>query len=243
MKDEKEQHKNISLVEAAVIFLSSTAYFYLLLIFVYPYLKSNLTVNPALYWFITGFLLFVPLFVFSVLMVRKEGNRSFNKIIQALYIKKLSGRDWYYSITGLILIFLLSGLIYGISWILNWWLGIGMIDTQPWFMDQFRPFKCWEILLLLVWLAMFFFNIAGEEILWRGYIQARLNSKYSWLWCCLLWAVFHLPFGLNIILMASPALIIIPYIFSKTKNTTIGIFIHGLYNGPIFIAISLGLLN
>ena len=41
--------------------------------------------------------------------------------------------------------------------------------------------------------------------------------------------------------MALPALLIIPYIFDKTRNTLTGIFIHALFNGPAFIAIALGL--
>ncbi len=40
--------------------------------------------------------------------------------------------------------------------------------------------------------------------------------------------------------MPIPVILIIPYVYSKTKNTLTGIFIHGIYNGPIFILVALG---
>lgn len=103
-----------------------------------------------------------------------------------------------------------------------------------------NPFQGTEKLLLLVWLPMFFFNIAGEEILWRGYIQTRLKGKYNWLLCSLLWLLFHLPFGLDLMIVLVPVVILIPYAFYKTQNTLVGIFIHGIFNGPMFIAVALG---
>jgi len=110
-------------------------------------------------------------------------------------------------------------------------------------MEEMRPFQGIEKLLLLVWFPMFFFNIVGEEILWRGYIQNRMRGKYTWLLCSFLWSVFHIPFGFDIIIMTLPALLIIPYIFYKRNNTLIAILIHGVYNGPLFILIALGLMK
>ena len=43
--------------------------------------------------------------------------------------------------------------------------------------------------------------------------------------------------------MAIPAFIIIPYVFHKTQNTLTGVFIHGIYNGPIFVLVALGLIK
>ena len=117
-----------------------------------------------------------------------------------------------------------------------------MLSTVPWFMEM-KPFKGYEKLFLLIWLPMFFFNIVGEEILWRGYIQSRLQNKYSWIICSLLWMLFHLPFGLDLMIILIPVIIILPFIFYKTHNTLTGIFIHGIYNGPIFIAVATGLIK
>ena len=234
--------QKVSPLKAIIIFLVSTAYFFLLLFTLLPFLKSHYSINPALYWFITGYFLFIPLFVYALSMVKFEGNRGIKQILLALNIKSFKKRDWTYSIIGLLLVFIFTGLIFGSSFLLNKYLGIRLLTTIPWFMEM-KPFQGIEKLFLFIWLPMFFFNIVGEEILWRGYIQTRLNGKYSWLLCSLLWMIFHLPFGIDLIIMAIPAIIIIPYAFYKTQNTLVGIFIHGIYNGPLFIAVALGLIK
>ena len=234
--------QKVSPLKAIIIFLVSTAYFFLLLFTLLPFLKSHYSINPALYWFITGYFLFIPLFVYALSMVKFEGNRGIKQILLALNIKSFKKRDWTYSIIGLLLVFIFTGLIFGSSFLLNKYLGIRLLTTIPWFMEM-KPFQGTEKLFLFIWLPMFFFNIVGEEILWRGYIQTRLSGKYSWLLCSLLWMIFHLPFGIDLIIMAIPAIIIIPYAFYKTQNTLVGIFIHGIYNGPLFIAVALGLIK
>lgn len=232
---------SITLKKAVIIFTVSTLYFYLLLFTLLPFTKSEFILNPALYWFITGYFLFIPLFIYAVMKVKSEGNNGVRQILNALSIKSFSKKDWLYSITGLFLVFLFTGFIFGISILLNKFSGIRMLNTTPWFMEM-QPFQGIEKLLLLVWIPMFFFNIAGEEFLWRGYIQSRLHGKHSWMICSALWMMFHIPFGFDLIIMAMPALVIIPYVFYKTENTLTGIFIHGIYNGPIFAAIALGLM-
>ncbi|MDI6846470.1 MAG: CPBP family intramembrane metalloprotease, partial [Candidatus Saccharicenans sp.] len=219
-----------------------TIYFFLLLFTLLPFLKYNFAINPALYWFITGYFLFIPLFLFAILMARKEGNNSFSQILQALSIKPFTKKDWQYSIIGLLLVFVLSGLIFAGSFLLNRYYGTSPLTPTPWFME-IHPFRGQDKLLLLVWLPMFFFNIVGEEMLWRGYIQARLQTKYAWFLCSILWMMFHLPFGFDLLIMLIPILIIIPYVFDKTKNSLKGIFIHGLYNGPVFVLVALGLIK
>jgi membrane protease YdiL (CAAX protease family) len=235
--------KQLSIFHGIAIFFVATVYFYILSISLFPFLKSHFQLNPSLYWFITGYFLFIPLFVFSISMARSEGHSNIQEIAQALAITRIQKKEWYYVIGGTLLIFLLTGLIFGISMLLHEQLGWRLLTTNPVFMEEMRPYLGWEKLYLFVWLPMFFFNIVGEEILWRGYIQQRMNSKYSWLICAFLWAVFHLPFGIDMIIMASPALLIIPFIFDKTKNTSVTIAIHGIYNGPIFIMIALGVIG
>lgn len=232
---------NISPVKAALVFFAFTLYFYLLLFTLVPWLKSNYTLNPALYWFITGYFLFVPIFLFAVLMSAREGGKSLREILDSLNVRLFSKKEWAYAICGLLACFVSTGLVFGASFALNRFFGFRPISTTPWFMEM-SPFHGKDALLLLAWLPMFFFNIAGEELLWRGYIQARLPGGY-WPLCSLLWLLFHLPFGLDLLIMLVPIIVIIPYIFHKTKNSLTGIFIHGLYNGPMFVAIALGVMQ
>lgn len=234
--------KNISYLQAIITFGIAAAYFVLLLFSLLPFLKSHFLFNPTLYWFITGYFLFIPIFFYAVFMVKSEGNKSFKEVFLALNIKPFSKRDWIYSIAGLILVFAGTGLIFGISFLLNKYSGLKMLSTTPWFIE-IKPFQGYDKLLLFIWFPMFFFNITGEEILWRGYIQNRLQGKYSWILCSLLWFLFHIPFGTDLMIMLLPLFIVVPYVFYKTQNTRVGILIHGIYNGPIFIAVALGLIK
>ena len=234
--------KRITILKASLIFIISTAYFFLLLFTLLPFLKLHFSMNTALYWFITGYFLFIPLLAYALIMSKHEGNKGVKQILLSLNIKSFTKKDWKYSIVGLLLVFVFTGLIFGVSFLLNEYCSIRLLTTTPWFM-KIHPFQGIEKLLLLIWLPMFVFNIVGEEILWRGYIQNRLEGKYSWLLCSLLWLLFHLPFGIDMMIMLIPIIIIIPYIYYKTKNTLIGIFIHGIYNGPLFVAVALGLIK
>jgi len=232
---------NISPVKAALVFFVFTLYFYLLLFTLVPWLQSNYTLNPALYWFITGYFLFMPIFLVAVLMSAREGGKSLREILDSLNVRLLSKKEWAWAIAGLLACFVSTGLVFGASYALSAYCGFRPISTTPWFME-ISPFHGKDALLLLVWLPMFFFNIAGEELLWRGYIQARLPGVY-WPLCSLLWLMFHLPFGFELLIILVPIIVIVPYVYYKTNNTLAGVFIHGLYNGPVFVAVALGLIH
>lgn len=231
--------KKVSPITAFLIFAAATAYFYLLLFTLAPYIRRSFDLNPAVYWFITGYFLFVPLFAAATGLARAEGNGTAARILSALNVRPFTRRDWAYALIGLALTFLCTGIIFAAWSVLQNYCDVGPLQTTPWFMEM-RPFRGGERLLLLAWLPMFFFNIVGEELLWRGYIQKRLPGRFSWLLCSLLWLMFHLPFGIDLLLLLVPVIIIIPCAFHKTRNTSVGIFIHAIYNGPVFIAIALG---
>lgn len=232
----------LSPAAAAAVFLFFTAWFYLLLRTLLPLLKANYAWHPALYWFVTGGFLFAPLLMFALWRAVAEGSRGMKEILEALHVKPFRGKDWRYSLIGLLVVLLLTGAVFAAAWLLCRHFGRALPSTTPWFMEM-RPLAGAERLLLLAWLPMFFLNIVGEELLWRGYVQGRLRGRGAWLLCSGLWLVFHLPFGPGVMLLALPAILVIPYVFHKTRNALVGIFIHGLFNGPAFVAIALGLLD
>ncbi len=229
----------VSRTKTAAVFVLFATYFYLLLITLRPFLMVHFTLNPALYWFITGYFLFIPLLMFAIWGATVEGNRGLAEILSALHVRRMTKKDWRYALGGLLLTLVLSGLIFAAALLLNRRFGLPMLSTTPWFMVM-RPFRGWEKLLLLAWLPMFFFNIAGEELLWRGYLQSRLRGRGAWPLCSALWLVFHLPFGPGLMILLVPVIVIIPYCFQRTGNTLVGVFIHGMFNGPMFVAIALG---
>jgi membrane protease YdiL (CAAX protease family) len=110
-------------------------------------------------------------------------------------------------------------------------------------MEKLKPDEYW---IFLAWLPYFFFNIAGEEFMWRGYLLPRQVSalgKYAWIFNGLLWAIFHLGIGWRIAIVLLPIEFIVPYVVQKKQNTWLGIIIHGLYNGSGFIMVALGLVS
>ncbi|MFC1991690.1 CPBP family intramembrane glutamic endopeptidase [Chloroflexota bacterium] len=210
-----------------------------------PFLADTIEIHPALSWFIIGStVIFIPLFVTAIVASRLEGARTFSAIRDRLRLKMMGRGDWWWTLVGFIIIGVTTGLIMVTG---EWAAKAGMIshfDTSPPFL-QFEAFGVSERWMLLVWFFMFFFNIMGEELLWRGYILPRQElayGKHAWIINCVLWVVFHISFGWALMLMLLPLLIVIPYLVQKRANTWIGVILHGGINGPTFIAISLGLL-
>jgi len=236
---EPDGRKPLSLFSAACLFIAFTLYFYLLLHTLLPYARLHTSFHPAVYWFLTGYALFVPLFAFSIILVRREGSTTIAQIQKALCLNRLTASEIKFSFIGLAVVIAATAAIFSGFMLLNRLWDVRMPDTTPWFMEM-RPFQGAERWLLLIWLPMFFFNIVGEELLWRGYIQARLAHKQAWVLCSALWLLFHLPFGFDLLIVLLPVIIVIPYVFAKTGNTGTGILIHGLFNGPVFIAVALG---
>ncbi len=226
-----------SLYKIIGIYSGFTFYFYLLLFTLFKFVKSSFAFNPAVYWFITGYFLFIPMFILVYLKIKP---RNFKDFLCRANLNLFNKKDWLYAILGLISTFIFSGMIFFVVNLILTTLNLKPLETNPWFFSM-KPFIGVEKFLLLLWFPMFFFNIVGEELLWRAYIQKNSKPRYWWI-NSLLWLMFHLPFGFDLMIMLIPIMIIIPYLYYKTSNTLIGIFIHGMYNGPIFIMISLGLL-
>ncbi len=237
--------KPISLLKSFMLFLIPSLYFILITWVLIPIMNSSLEIHPALSWFIGALLVFVPLFFLAFFLTKKDGFKIKTEIYDRLRLKKLSKKDWKYIIISSVSIFVITGLIFGVSKFLHNSFGIRELRSTPGFMD-FEPFVGKEKLLLLVWIFMFFFNICGEELLWRGYIMPRQELKhkqYAWIVNGVLWIIFHACFGLDLIIIILPVVFILPYAVYKTKNTIVGILIHAILNGPMFILVSLGVIS
>jgi membrane protease YdiL (CAAX protease family) len=95
----------------------------------------------------------------------------------------------------------------------------------------------WDIVIL--YLGVFFFNIAGEELWWRGYILPRQElvfGRKTWLVHGLLWACFHV-FKWWDILPLFPLCLLTSYCAQRTRSTWGGLIGHALSNGISMITI------
>ncbi len=206
-------------------------------------LVQKLTFLPIVVcWFICGGLLvFLPLFLAAFILYRLDGHAfSWRHMISRFRLHKPDKKALGLSLLAIVLISALTFIfmLVGEKWLPNF-------SSQPSFMTMrtVQPHERW---ILCAWLPMFFFNIAGEGLYWRGYVfprqQAALGGK-TWLVHGFLWWLFHLPFGGHLLFILLPIIFITSFIVQVTRSTWSDIIIHTVINGSGFMLIALGLVH
>lgn len=206
-----------------------------------PFLAEVTGLESIIFWFVCGGLgVFTPLIIAGVMMLRKEGCKFTKKtFVERLRFRPMTRRDWRYSLLALVAIGLLtSGIMIAMQVLFS------DFNHTPSFMtlDPLSPGRYW---LLLAWLPYWLLNIGGEEFFWRGVLLPRQEKTFedkTWTLHGTGWAIFHIAFGWQLLVMLLPLLYIEPYVVQKTQNTWTGVFLHGVINGPSFIAIALGII-
>lgn len=232
--------KKISLIELLILFGVPGTLFYLATKVVIPVLDSNHLFPIEISWFLSAGPLLVLLFIVSLLLTGKEiGSFSLGALCARMRIKPMNPADWAYTLgtLGLVLSFSLAFLQLGKF--------IPGFDASPKFMEN-MPLEPSEYWVLLAWLPFFFFNIFGEELWWRGYIQPRqelLTKQYTWLVHGALWSCFHIGIGWSVIFLALPNFFLLPLVVQIRKNTTIAIIIHAVFGSFGFLSLAFGLVK
>jgi membrane protease YdiL (CAAX protease family) len=147
--------------------------------------------------------------------------------------------DWAYTIGSLILVAGLTTLFVEVGKF------IPGFTAAPTFMND-MPLETGNYWILLAWLPFFFFNIFGEELWWRGYIQPRqelLTKQYTWLVHGSLWSLFHVGLGWSAIFLALPIFFILPFVVQIRKNTTIAIIVHAVFGAFGFLSLAFGFVQ
>jgi membrane protease YdiL (CAAX protease family) len=206
-----------------------------------PFLYNNTDLPIEICYFLSvGLLVLVPMFFGAILLSGREaGSFKAAALFERMRIKKLNRVDIIWTVGGFVFLSLTSFLI---AMIILPALGI---DASPFFFKN-MPLNDTHMYILYVWPLFFFFNIFGEEFLWRGYIQPRqelLNKKWTWLVHGILWAGFHIPMGFDLMLSAAPIFFILPAIVQLRKNTMISIIIHFVFGAFGFLALALGAVH
>jgi membrane protease YdiL (CAAX protease family) len=231
----------VSWMELGVLFGVPTLLNYVACRITIPYL-ANLNIFPIeiSYFLSVGLLVLAPMFFFAIIQAGRDvSSFKIKDILQRLRVHKIAGVDWVWTIAAFILLCLAS---FVISKDVMPKLGL---NATPFFFQN-MPLKAGYYGILYVWPFFFFFNIFGEEFLWRGYIQPRqelLTKQWTWLVHGLLWAVWHLPMGLDLIVAATPIFFILPAVVQLRKNTTIAIVVHAVFGAFGFLALAFGLVS
>lgn len=99
--------------------------------------------------------------------------------------------------------------------------------------------------LLAFFLFYYFFNVFGEEFLWRGYLfpkQEMTHKKYTWVVHGLLWTMFHLFAPYNA-LMVLPGALFMSYVVQRTQNNTLFLLAHATLNGIPLVGLLLAIIG
>jgi membrane protease YdiL (CAAX protease family) len=164
----------------------------------------------------------------------------------------MTGKDWLWAIGGLFVTFLSIGALAGTALMLidaipaiappdffPPWLKPGVNFDTALFSDYIgAPLRNnWGVVILFI--VVLFFNIAGEELWWRGYIlprQEKTHGRWTWLIHGLLWLFWHVAFYPWQIFALLPICLALPYIAQRRQNTWVALIIH-LQNGFVLILI------
>ena len=246
MKKEYEV-KPISLLKSLIIFAAAGLLFYVTIKLLVPWLAGLTGSTEYIVWMFAGsFVLFLPLFITTFLLLRADGCKmDFHHISSALNFKRITKNDVKYLVIGMIAAVVLCGLIIaGLLLFVDSFTVNSLYSVSPIKVSPLRGNQLWFVLFLPIF---FFFNYMGEEVLWRGYILPRQSiakyGKYAVIINALYHCVFHFVFGWKPLLMMFPIMILMPYIVSKTKNTWTSVIIHFLIGAPSQVMVILGIMG
>ena len=203
-----------------------------------PYLEKNSSLPIEIIYFIcVGGIALAPMFFGAIYLTRNEiSSSNTSDLLKRMRVQRLSGNDWVWTFCTFILLCITS---FFIAKVLMPQMGL---DATPFFFKN-MPLDSGHMWILYVWPIFFFFNIFGEEFLWRGYIQPRQElqlKKWTWFFHGLFWAAWHLPMGLDLILASLPIFFILPAVVQLRQNTTIAIVVHAVFGAFGLIAIAFG---
>lgn len=101
----------------------------------------------------------------------------------------------------------------------------------------------WTVVILFA--VQIFFNVAGEELWWRGFVLPRQELAFghrAWLIHGLMWWLFHIFKWWDLITVL-PLVLIISYAAQRTKNNWIPTIAHLLANSALAIIMLAGVLG
>jgi len=206
-----------------------------------PYLNARRTFPIEVSYFLSvGLLVLAPMFFMALFLSGKDVN-SFRArdILARMRVKRLSKVDWIWTIGAFVA---LSFTSFVIAKVIMPKIGL---DATPFFFQN-MPLDSGHMWILSVWLPFFFFNIFGEEFLWRGYIQPR-QELLTRRWTCLVhglcWACWHIPMGVDLIIAATPIFFVLPAVVQIRQNTSIAIVVHAVFGGFGFLSLALGAVH
>ena len=128
-----------------------------------PLLEANSRLPIEIIYFLcVGGIALAPMFFGAIYLTKRDTHAATGQeVLQHMRVKKLSAQDWSWTVSAFILLCVASFLI---AKVLMPRMGF---DATPFFFKN-MPLDGDHFWILCVWPLFFFFNIFGEEFLWRG---------------------------------------------------------------------------
>lgn len=205
-----------------------------------PAAVARTGIEPVAWWFVLGGLgVFAPLAVAALLVLRQESLDGTDIWRDRLRFRALSAADW----RAMLLAVALAG---ALSAVLQFALvSTGVVNAlrpEYFALEPMGPGRRW---ILALWVPFFVLNVLSEEILWRGVVLPRQEAAlgaHAWLANAVGWGVFHLAYGVALLAVLAPILLVLPWLAQRQRNTWVAVGIHAGLNGSGFLAMALGLV-
>lgn len=193
------------------------------------------------------------LFFFGALIAfRMEGNPPSWPVLRArLRLTRLRGRDWGWAAVATVGLIGSYLAVYALALPVLQILADAFPDPEVVgrIMGDSTTFAGYPLSgnawLLGAFLIVFFFNVVGEELWWRGYIfprQELAHGSRTWIVHGLLWAGFHM-FSPTSVLLLLPGSLLLAWIVQRRGKTWIALIAHGSLNALAMIRIVTGILS
>lgn len=246
--------KPISLWKAIILFASTSIPIYVGVYSVIPILQNKGFTFLSSY-LITFFPTFAIMLILAFILYWEEGNNlNWISLKERFRLFPIIGKSWLWVI-GLFIFGV--AVMLGLSFTGKWLASIPIFSPKEFFPPEINPLKTsipglffgtnvhgqWGY--ALAYFIGWFFNILGEELLWRGYLLPRQEvsyGKWAWLVHGLLWTLWHIFWKWNLLNLL-PITLSIAYVAQKTKNTSIPILVHGAVNFVPLLGLIYYILN
>lgn len=185
---------------------------------------------------------FVVLFLLAILLYRVEGNPFTWAVFRQRYrLAPIHGQTWLW-VLGLVAFGL--ALSQALSFTSRWLATFSWFTPPAFLPSELNPLKAptsgmffgtsvhGQWWYAFAYFVGWFFNILGEELLFRGYILPRQEvtyGKWAWLVQGLMWSGMHVFWRWNLLSLL-PITLAIPFVAQRKKSTSIGIVAHGFAN-------------
>lgn len=186
---------------------------------------------------VSVFLPLIILFIAAVVLGLRESKIGYKGLFEAWHLKPMKKSDWGWTLA---LFGVMVGSYLALGSVTNW------IATQfpslapPYYFSQLSTNTSFmgitmkgNWLVLVIHLTLLFFNIFGEELLFRGILFSKQEKKYGkrgWLVHALSYHVWHMFYPWDVIRLL-PASLGYAWVRQRTGNTWTTIIAHFMFNG------------